>query len=190
MKLHHGLTGLVILLAGCGNEEAAPPPAPPAPEESPARIDAVQDAPSVSVEDFEPILGDGWQGELVYADPDAEDGQTTAEAELAVTREGRTLTLDFSFPGAPQGDGSAPLEISEDGYWINDERVLRRERSDDGTLTLLTRQECIEGRYIATCDYLYDISEDAFSIAKAVTLAGEEEQRFVHQYSFTRDSGQ
>ena len=172
MKLHHGLTGLVILLAGCGNEEAAPPPAPPAPEESPARIEAVQDAPSVSVEDFEPILGDGWQGELVYADPDAEDGQTTAEAELAVTREGRTLRLDFSFPGAPQGDGSAPLEISEDGYWINDERVLRRERSDDGTLTLLTRQECIEGRYIATCDYLYDISEDAFSIAKAVTLTG------------------
>ena len=123
---------------------------------------------------------------MVYADPNVDSGQATAEVELEVSREGRALILDFSFPGSPQGDGSAPLEISEDGDWINDEVVLRREQNGD-MLTLLTRQECIEGRYIATCEYLYDISETEFSIAKAYRLAGEEEQRFGHQYSFQRD---
>lgn len=189
MRFPSILFGLVFLAAGCGNDagETAPPPAPPAPEESPARVDTTGETASVSIEDFEPLLGDGWTGELVYADPNAESGQGSVEAELEVSREGRTLTLDFSFPGSPQGDGSAPLEISEDGDWINDEMVLRREQSGD-LLTLLTRQECIEGRYIATCEYLYDISETEFSIAKAYRLAGEEEKRFGHQYSFQRDA--
>lgn len=187
MKYTPGLIGLSILLVACGDEDGTPPPppAPPAPEESPARVEAAADAPSVSIDDFEPLLGDGWQGQLVYPDPDAEDGQRTTAASLSVSRDDRTLTLDFSFPGAPQGDGSAPLEISEDGSWVNDERVLVREREDDA-LTLLTRQECIEGRYIATCEYLYEISQDAFSIAKAYRIAGEDEQRFGHQYSFER----
>jgi len=186
MRFPSILFGLVFLAAGCGDDagETAPPPAPPAPEGSPARVDTTGETASVSIEDFEPLLGDGWTGELVYADPNAESGQGSVEAELEVSREGRTLTLDFSFPGSPQGDGSAPLEISEDGDWINDEMVLRREQSGD----LLTRQECIEGRYIATCEYLYDISETEFSIAKAYRLAGEEEKRFGHQYSFQRDA--
>ena len=175
-------------LAGCGQGTPAPqttPSAPPAPAESPARVEAPEDGPTVSPADFEPVTGDGWQGELVYAasEPGGED--QTVPAELAVSQDGRTLTLSFSFPDSPQGDGSAELEISEDGAWINDELVTRREM-EDGVLTLLTRQECIEGRYIATCEYLYDISADEFSIAKAVTLAGEDAQRFAHHYRFTR----
>jgi hypothetical protein len=186
MKYAFGLIGLSILLVSCGdNGGSAPPPAPSAPEGSPARVEAAEDAPTVSVDDFEPLLGDGWQGQLVYADPDADDGRRTRAAELSISRDDRTLALDFSFPGAPQGDGRAPLEISEDGSRINDERVLVRER-ENNSLTLLTRQECIEGRYIATCEYLYEISEDAFSIAKAYRIAGEDERRFGHQYSFER----
>ncbi|WP_018149054.1 hypothetical protein [Henriciella marina] len=187
MKYAPGLIGLSILLVACGDDDGTlpPPPAPPAPEESPARVEPAADAPSVSIDDFEPLLGDGWQGQLVYADPDGDDGRSTTPADLSVSRDDRTLTLDFSFPGAPQGDGSAPLEFSEDGSWINDERILVREPEGDG-LIILTRQECIEGRYIATCEYLYEISENAFSIAKAYRIAGEEEQRFGHQYSFER----
>ena len=185
MRFPSILFGLAMLVAGCGNDAGESQPL-PAPEESPARVDAPGETVSVSIEDFEPILGGGWTGQLIYADANADNGQGSVEAELEVSREGRTLTLDFSFPGSPQGDGSAPLEISEDGDWINDEMLLRREQSGD-LLTLLTRQECIEGRHIATCEYLYDISETEFSIAKAYRLAGEEEQRFGHQYSFQRD---
>lgn len=187
MRVLPFLLGLGLVLSGCGDPESSPPPAPPAPEESPARVEMVEDAPTISVEDFEPLLGDGWTGELVYAAQDPESERRTVPAELAVSRDGRTLTLDFSFPDDPQGDGSAALEISENGGWINDEAVLRRE-TNDGVLTLVTRQECIEGRTIATCDYLYDISDTEFSIAKAVTLAGESEKRFGHQYSFRRSA--
>lgn len=175
------------LIAACGQD--APVSDAPAPssqtQDSPARIDVPDAAPSVSPADFEPIAGDDWQGELVYPAPDGEEARQSIPASLSVSQDGRTLTLDFSFPGRPEGDGNATLEISEDGNWINDERIIQRETTN-GTLRLLTRQECIEGRYIATCEYLYDLAADAFSIAKAVTLAGESEQRFGHQYSFTR----
>lgn len=186
MKFLAALSGLFFALVACSDTERAAPPPPPAPEESPARVEAADSAPTVSARDFEPILGDGWEGKLVYADPSEESGQRSTEAGLSVSSDGSTLTLDFSFPGAPQGDGSAALEISGDGGWINDERVVQREEEEDGVLTILTRQECFEGRYIATCEYLYDISESRFSIAKAVTLAGEDEKRFGHQYTFTR----
>lgn len=190
MKFLSVLLGLAVMIAGCGGSETGPETAPPAPQsESPAGMEVVDDAPSISVQDFEPVLGDGWTGELVYAAPDTETGQRTVPATLSISREDRVLTLDFAFPEAPEGNGSATLEISEEGAWINDERVIRREEKD-GVLTLLTRQDCIEGRYIATCDYLYDIAADRFSIAKAVTLAGESEKRFGHQYSFERASAE
>lgn len=186
MKFLPVLLGLAVMIAGCGGSESSPQTAPPAQQaESPAGIEVPVDTPNVSVSDFEPVLGNGWMGELVYAAPDTEIGQRTVPAQLSISRDGRVLTLDFAFPEAPEGDGSATLEISEEGAWINDERVIRREE-EDGVLTLLTRQDCIEGRTIATCDYLYDVAGDTFSIAKAVTLAGESEKRFGHQYSFRR----
>ena len=59
MKFLPFLLGLGLVLSGCGDPESSPPPAPPAPEESPARVEIVEDAPTISVEEMVVITADG-----------------------------------------------------------------------------------------------------------------------------------
>ena len=169
-----GLACLAIGLAACNGETDG------------GDREAASFAAKVSPEDFDPLVGDDWEGELTYLDYGDNETEITLPAELAVSRNDRVLDLYFSFPDEPQANGRAEMVISEDGRRMNDETVERRIRTDSGELMVITGQACEDNGAPADCEFTYIVSQDALSITKRVDPEGEGEAFRRNRYVFTR----
>jgi hypothetical protein len=178
-----------LLLAACGQADNATPPEDAstieAQKEAAAYVPAPADGPTISPDDFTPLVGTDWKGTLTYLDYGDGKTEVTIPVELMVLQTERTFGLYFTFPEDPEADGGADITISDNGRMINQETVTRR-LEENGSLMVVTLAPCEDGGVQASCEYTYEISGSAFSIRMMVTLDGDTEAFRRHHYSFTR----
>ena len=142
------------------------------------------DAPRITSEDIEPLIGVKWEGELTYVNG-SDGARVTIPAALSVSRRGEQQYLfAFSYPHEPEANREALLKIEDDGRTLAGETVVSKERREDGSLEVITTQTGEDNGREAVFRFTYVIGPRRFSTRKEVTYVGEEGAFFGSGYTF------
>ncbi len=142
------------------------------------------DAPRITSEDMEPLIGVRWEGELTYVNG-SDKTRVTIPAALRVSRRGEQQYLfAFSYPHEPEANREALLTIEEDGTIFSGETVVSKDRREDGSLEVTTTQAGEDDGKEAVFRFTYVIGPSRFSTRKEVTHVGEEGAFFGSGYTF------
>ena len=141
---------------------------------------------TLTSESLNPILGKDWSGSLTYQiyQPPFED--VTIEAGLEVTKVEGGFEFAYHYPNEPHANSASVVTIGENGSEIMDQPIVSNQISDDGTQTIITAFTCEDMGRAASCEVIYSLSQQAFSMRKMVTYDGETEAFRRNEYTFTR----
>lgn len=138
--------------------------------------------------DFRKALG-YWYGALTYLDYSSGEPYTMpADQELKLIPGSKDFVVFHIYPDEPKANGMDTLHISDDGQWINGEKVLSRKKLADGSIQIITTEQGSDGNddRSATFRHTYTIGKTIFSKRKDVQFVGTEEWGKRHAYSYSR----
>lgn len=142
--------------------------------------------PSLSLSDFEPILGDDWTGNLTYLNYGEPVKDFTIPAEINVTVSEDGVSLYFLYPDEPQQNGGRLIKLSEDGTMLGSERIMSIETDTDGQRIVITEEACEDMGKPATCTMTYSLGQKNLILKKMVLYDGAEEAFRRNEYAFSR----
>jgi hypothetical protein len=138
---------------------------------------------TITVKDFTPVLGSGWQGNLVYFDNAGKE--VTVTALLTVTQLNETsIALSISFPQLSDSTADT-VDITNGGTYLDDKKILSVEKSGDVT-TVVSQNNGIQKSRAATFRYTYILSPTQFVVNKELQYEGSSEFTLDNKYMFTR----
>ena len=141
-------------------------------------------APRITSEDMEPLIGVQWEGELTYING-SDKTRVTIPAALSVSRRGEQQYLfAFSYPHEPEANRESLLTIEDDGKVFAGETVVGKQRREDGSLELTTTQTGEDDGKPAVFRFTYVIGPGRFSTRKEASYVGEEGSFFRSGYAF------
>ena len=142
------------------------------------------DAPRITSEDMEPLIGVKWEGELTYING-SDKAAVAIPAALSVSRQGEQQYLfAFSYPHEPDANRDTLLTIEDGGTVFGGEKVMSKERLEDGSLKVTTTETGEDDGREAVFRFTYVIGPSRFSTRKEVTYVGEEGAFFGSGYTF------
>lgn len=152
-----------------------------------ALLGCYSEAAAVRPRDVSRLTGEVWRGTLTYLDYQSGE-RTTIPSTLRVTPgEGDgAWTFAFGYADEPQADGATTIAITEDGAMIGDETVVERIERPDGSVRIVSEQQAEDNNRPAKLRFVYEISDEAFSITKLVRYEGEKEEFERNTFLWTR----
>lgn len=93
---------------------------------------------TVSLEDFRPIIGDGWEGELEYLNFGKESRSTIPVRMIVEEPTGNTQPYAFLYPGEEDKNATDGFKISPDGREVDGLKVVSWEETKSGARKLVT----------------------------------------------------
>jgi len=172
----------VALFAGCA--------APHAPYVAPSGSDASRpqpDAPRITAEDIDRLVGRPWIGTLTYLDYTSKK-QTTIDSSITVTRKAATSatwTVGVGYSKEPHADSSEDVSLSADGTRFGDEVIVARTTLPDGVV-FITECDGEDDNRPARFRFEHTITASEYSRRKLVKFNGTGEFFERHIYRWRR----
>ena len=127
----------------------------------------------VTSADFAGLTGDGWSGSLRYLDYSS-NTEKTIPVELRFDKpRKRKVVYRIKYPGEAQYNTTEKLKWSRDGLELNDQKIVSRRRSADGTVVLITQGYGKDNNRSAEIRTTYSLNVSALTISKDVRPEGE-----------------
>ncbi|NNE04522.1 MAG: hypothetical protein HKN15_02200 [Xanthomonadales bacterium] len=139
----------------------------------------------VSMEDFQALEGDGWEGSLNYLNYGS-DKRSTIPVKMAIEISGkRSLQIAIRYPGEEEYNNSEKIKISRNGKRVDGYDLVARELQPDGVLLLTTLGSGRDDDRKADIQMVYFISANEFRIEKNVRFDQDDGffNRNVYQFS-------
>ncbi|MEO1187692.1 MAG: hypothetical protein AAFW60_01365 [Pseudomonadota bacterium] len=150
------------------------------------QAEAAAEAPALTLDAFNEIIGDDWTGELTYLNYGEPVKDFTIPAALEVERVESGLSMAYIYPDEPHQNSTIIVRISEDGSKLMGAPVtINADRDTDGR-EIRTEYACEDMGQSASCEMIYQIRADQILMRKMVTNNGETEAFRRNEYVFTR----
>ena len=144
------------------------------------------ESPTVTIQDFESLEGEGWSGTLSYLNYNS-DERSQIPVKLAIkVLNSRKLEYAVQYPGEEEYNAKEVLKLSKTGTKIDGATLTKRELNADGTLILKTEAKGKDDSQPADIQMIYFVSPNVFRIQKNVKFEGDSEYFNRNEYSFTR----
>ncbi len=131
-------------------------------------------APSASISDFAPLVGEDWSGELEYLNYGSDTRSTIPVRMIVREPKNRSMAYGFLYPGEEHKNARDKLRISRDGTKLNGMTISRRYLDEEGALVLVTEGSGRDDNRPADIRLTYVISANAFTNRKDVRFEGGE----------------
>ncbi len=141
-----------------------------------------------SLQDFNALIG-SWKGSLTYLDYSSGKPYTMrADLEVSAIQGSGNLLFANLYPNEPKANSADTFRISPDGKFIDQERVISRKKSKDGSLEIITQTTGVDGNdhQEAIIKHVYNISPSYFSIRKEVRFNNEKDFIKRHEYAYSK----
>ena len=133
-------------------------------------------APTISVDDFRPLVGEEWSGELTYLNYNSDERSTIPVRYRVIEDAPGELKFKIAYPGEESHNATNTIAIGEGGTTLFGAPVISRTQTDDG-LEIVTLTDGEDGNKPAKIRIIYRISASDFSMEKRVRFGGENEFR-------------
>ncbi|MAK63053.1 MAG: hypothetical protein CMK09_18950 [Ponticaulis sp.] len=132
------------------------------------------------------LEGEGWVGTLTYRNYEAPYDEEVIPVELSeVERVEDGILFGMKYPGEAEANSSEALFVSEDGTELGG-ATIQLQTEMGNSLVIITRDSCEDDFRPATCERIYRIGSNAFSMAKEVILEDGSERFVRNRYDFKR----
>lgn len=141
---------------------------------------------TVSMEDFDVLAGDGWEGSLTYLNYGS-DQRSTIPVKMAIEILGKhSLRIAIRYPGEEQYNDAEKIKISRNGKRVDGYDLVARELQPDGALVLTAIGSGRDDDRKADIQMVYFISANEFRIEKNVRF--DQDDNFFNRnvYLFSR----
>lgn len=142
----------------------------------------------VKRDDLQSLTGNLWSGTLTYLDYRSKK-KISIPANLTVKANGDdrwSWIFEYKYPEEPKANGDKIVTLSKDGKSINDEAVVERTRTPDGTVTFVTEKKGDDNDRPAVFRFTYSLNASKFSIRKEVRYQDENQFFERNEYSWQR----
>ena len=143
---------------------------------------------SLNVKDFKVLMGN-WKGQLTYLDYSSGKPFTmAANCEVKILKKENKIIIKSIYPDEMEANSVDTLQISNDGMYLNDEKLVSKRKNSTGELIIITENKGIDGNdnKSATFHHTYSISKNNFSIRKDVQFTGTTEWIKRHEYNYLK----
>jgi len=124
--------------------------------------------PTVSLADFEPLIGKTLEGTLTYRDySDGMPRSVALTAAISASQDG-ALEVTLVYPDEPWQNAEERLEFSPDGRMFGPETVIARIERQDGGIDFITSVEGEDDNQASEFRFVYSIADCQFSVFKNV----------------------
>lgn len=142
----------------------------------------------VDKSDLDRLLGN-WNGSLTYLDYSSGEA-FTMPANVSIVRIGETNNYVFlnSYPEEPDANSADTLVVSDDGRFLNNEKVIKKHKLSMGVIEIVTSENGKDGNddKPATFRHTYSIGKTYFSKKKEVQFVGTSEWIIRHEYKYSK----
>ena len=142
--------------------------------------------PKIFADDLKTIIGE-WEGSLTYLDYQTNE-PFTMPANLIIEqgKNENKLVLKNIYPNEPKANNKSKIKISKDGSLLNKNKVVSREKSENGHLQIQTEHEGKDDNKKALIRYTYTIGTNVFTIRKEVQFNKNNDWIKRSEFSHTR----
>ena len=142
------------------------------------------------LQDYQRLSG-SWVGALTYLDYSS-GKPYTMPANLEIARVGKTSSFIFSniYPNETSANSSDTLTISNDGKYLNAERIKSRTQLNNGYVMIITEEPGKDGNENkpATFRHTYTLGKTTFKNKKEVQFIGKKNWIKRHEYEYKRNT--
>ena len=159
---------LLVIIAACAQVDCGP-------------VDRVR------FDDIQQLVGRRWTGTLTYMDFSSKK-TTSIPSTLTVVRDSSqpaTWVWNIGYTDEPQYDSGLSVTLREDGRFLQDERVLRRRKSADGSVEIVTETKGKDDNRPAILRHVYRFGRTEASRQLLVKVEGSSTffQRHIYRWS-------
>ena len=141
---------------------------------------------SVSVSDFEPIIGTGWTGSLNYLDySSGKIVEIPVELDVSVSGS-QAIVYEIQYPGESQHNSKEKLVISDGGHSINGQSIVELVMNDEGISRIVTASRGRDENRNVDIQMTYSFTGELFEIQKKVRVDGEADWFVRNRYVLSR----
>lgn len=144
--------------------------------------------PKVRTKDLQTLTGAGWTGSLSYLDY-RKNKRVSIPSNLTVTQSAEdksSCIFEYQYPDEPKANSKEIVTLSNDGKFINGERVIERTNLAGNTLKIVTEKNGPDNDKKALFRFTYSLSKTSFSIRKEVKYEDATEYFVRNEYSWKR----
>lgn len=130
-----------------------------------------------------------WKGSLTYLDYRSGKPYTMpANLEVKKGMTGRNILCFMAYPDEPRANGTDTLSISEDGRFLDKERIISKRIYPKDSLVIITETKGVDGNdnKEALIRHTYTLGRTAYSVKKEVQFNRDAQWITRNEYKFIR----
>ncbi|MDJ0645754.1 MAG: hypothetical protein QNJ57_07160 [Flavobacteriaceae bacterium] len=132
---------------------------------------------TISSEDFQILENSAWEGTLTYKN--YSDGKAVSiRTTMQVRIEKNKITYTVQYPDEPKENSTLIKRIRKNGSYFGNEKVLKKMRTPEGKMKVITSFEGKDNDQEATMYLIYLFNENELSITKEVQYKNSQ-KRFI-----------
>ncbi|MBC8756325.1 hypothetical protein H2O64_16745 [Kordia sp. YSTF-M3] len=138
----------------------------------------------VSISDFESLDNTNWTGELMYVNY-SDSKEVILPTTLRIEVEKNKIIFYKKYTTEESANDKSTIKIKKDGTYLGNEKIIRVQRSTDGSIEVETRYEGKDANRDATIYITYSFNEHQLSMKKEVEFKDAPGKFVRNQYSYT-----
>ncbi len=135
--------------------------------------------------DLEQLDNTSWEGEIMYVNY-GDGKEVYLPTTLQVKIKGRKIIMNTQYTNESSANGTGVIEISKDGTWLGEEKIIEKITGPNRELTIVTSFEGYDDERPAKLFKTYLITPNSFSITKKVFYENSDEPLIRNKYTYSK----
>lgn len=139
----------------------------------------------VNISDFESLHNTDWTGEIMYVNY-SDSKKVTLPTTLKIQVKNNNLIFKTNYTTEKSANSKNSIKLRKDGTYLGNEKIIRVQKSTDGSMEIETMYEGKDDNKDATIYITYFFNDTQLSMKKEVEFKDTSEKFVRNQYTYTK----
>ncbi|WP_420573282.1 hypothetical protein [Kordia sp.] len=139
----------------------------------------------VSISDFESLHNTNWTGEIMYINY-SDNKEVTLPTTLHIQTKNNKIVFNINYTTEQSANSKNTLKIKKDGIYLGNEKIIRVQKSADGSTEIETMYEGQDNNKEATIYNTYFFNDTQLSMKKEVVFKDTSEKFVRNKYTYKK----
>ncbi|WP_299228892.1 hypothetical protein [uncultured Psychroserpens sp.] len=139
----------------------------------------------ITTEELLVLHNTSWTGELIYVN--YSDGkEVTLQTKMQIEIKNDKIIMHTQYDNEPSANSKSTIKLKNNGTHFGKEKIVKKDISKSGTVTLKTKFEGKDDNKPATIMKTYVYDGNHFSVTKEVRFKGSTESLVRNRYTYSK----